>query len=51
MLLGELCGLGRNCIGQYERGEKIPSLKSLIALADYFEVSLDYLVGRNNSTN
>lgn len=46
--LGELCGIGKNVIGQYERQEKMPSLKTLLALADYFQVSLDYLVGRKN---
>jgi hypothetical protein len=30
----------------YERGEREPSMSSLISLADYFDVSLDYLVGR-----
>ena len=44
--LGELCGIGKNAIGQYERQEKTPSLKTLMILADYFQVSLDYLVGR-----
>lgn len=44
--LGELCGIGKNAIGQYERQEKVPSLKTLLAIADYFQVSLDYLVGR-----
>lgn len=46
--LGELCGIGKNAIGQYERQEKVPSLKTLLILADYFQVSLDYLVGRQN---
>lgn len=46
--LGELCGLGKTSIGQYERGEKVPSLVTLIELADIFDVSVDYLVGRKN---
>ena len=46
--LAELCGLSKNIIGQYERGEKIPSLLTLIDLADIFDVSVDYLVGRKN---
>ena len=44
--LAELCGLSKDMIGQYERGEKMPSLKTAITMADYFDVSLDYLLGR-----
>lgn len=47
--LGELCGLSKNQIGRYEAGEVEPSIKSLIALADYFGVSTDYLLGRKNN--
>lgn len=32
----------------YSSGEREPSMSVLIALADYFDVSLDYLVGRSN---
>lgn len=46
--LGECCGLSKNMIGKYERGEKEPSVKALIEIADYFEVSIDYLLGRQN---
>ena len=31
---------------RYERGEGEPDLAGWILLADFFEVSLDYLVGR-----
>ena len=31
---------------RYERGEAEPSLSTLVKLADYFNVSLDYLTGR-----
>lgn len=34
---------------RYERGEREPSMSTLIALADYFNVSLDYLVGRTDN--
>lgn len=44
--LAELIGLSKNVIGQYESGEKEPSVRTLIALADYFQVSVDYLLGR-----
>lgn len=34
---------------RYERGEREPSMSTLIALADYFNVSIDYLVGRTDN--
>ena len=33
---------------RYERGSQQPTLPVLIALADYFDVSIDYLVGRSD---
>ena len=33
----------------YEGNEGKPSFEALIALADYFDVSLDYLVGRSDN--
>ena len=44
--LAELCGLSKNMISMYERGEKIPSVEVLIILADFFGVTTDYLLGR-----
>ena len=35
-------------IGKYERGEKEPSIRTLVEIADFFEVSTDYLLGRQN---
>ena len=32
----------------YEYGESYPDVAKLIALADFFDVSLDYLVGRSD---
>lgn len=32
----------------YEYGKVVPSAIVLISLADYFDVSLDYLVGRSD---
>lgn len=45
-VLSELCGLSKNMIARYERGERIPSLADAAVLADFFGVSLDVLWGR-----
>lgn len=33
---------------RYEYGDRTPPLPTLLALADFFDVSLDYLVGRSD---
>ena len=33
---------------KYERGERVLPLDLAVKLADYYQVSLDYLVGRSN---
>ena len=43
--LGKLIGVGRTTISEYESGKIVPKQKSLIALAEYFHVSMDYLTG------
>lgn len=45
-VLSELCGLSSDAVRRYERGEREPTMHSLIALAEYFNVTVDYLVGR-----
>lgn len=44
--VSELCGLERSAVRRYERGERTPTIDALVALADYYDVSLDYLTGR-----
>ena len=46
--LGELMGVGERSVRYYESGERHPDFKGLLFLADYFGVSLDYLVGRTD---
>lgn len=41
-------GLSLRAYQYYEKGQKEPTLSTLLRLADYFNVSLDYLVGRSN---
>ncbi|WP_304459123.1 helix-turn-helix domain-containing protein [Alicyclobacillus sendaiensis] len=40
--------LSERVIRYYESGEREPVVSQLIALADFFNVSLDYLVGRTD---
>lgn len=41
-------GLSLRAYQRYEYGERVPDANVLLALADYFDVSLDYLVGRSD---
>ncbi len=47
--LGAVIGVKRFSIYTYEKGRACPDMKGLIALADYFDVSLDYLTGRTDN--
>lgn len=40
-------GLDRNTLSRIEKGNVVPSIYSLIVLADYYGVSLDWLCGRD----
>lgn len=44
--LAKQMGVVRSTICQYEKGVHEPDLETLIKLADYFGVSVDYLLGR-----
>ncbi len=39
----------QNTISRYETGEREPGINELIKIADYFNVSIDYLVGRTKN--
>nr|DAU13395.1 MAG TPA: Helix-turn-helix XRE-family like protein [Caudoviricetes sp.] len=41
-------GLSHTAILGYEDGSQIPKMDSLIKLADFFNVSIDWLVGRSD---
>lgn len=43
-------GVDRTIVSHWERGTRVPSLEIACALADYFDVSLDYLVGRSDDS-
>ena len=41
-------GVGKSIISSWELGQNQPTLPSMIAIADFFDVSIDYLAGRND---
>lgn len=49
--LGKMFNLSKQTISSYEKGGSFPSPETLQKLADYFKVSLDYLLGRNDKRN
>lgn len=46
--LSERLNMSKGIISLWENGLREPTMSSLIALAQYFEVSIDYLVGLEN---
>ena len=49
VFLGMELGMNQNTISRYETGAREPSIKELILIADYFHVSIDYLLGRTDN--
>ena len=47
--LGKEIGISNQAVSLLEKGKRSPSFEILLALADYFNVSLDYLVGRSDN--
>ena len=39
----------QNTISRYETGEREPGIAELIKIADYFNVSVDYLLGHTDN--
>lgn len=44
-------GVTKTQISDIERGKRTTTIEKLVALADFFDVSLDYLVGRTENPN
>lgn len=47
-VLADLCGVSRNMIWRYESGMAAPTSDILSNMADVFDTSTDYLLGRTN---
>ena len=44
--MAELIGVSQSSVDRYERNIARPTAENLLAYADYFDVSLDYIFGR-----
>lgn len=44
--LAEACNVSVRTLIRYEQGERVPDIDTASLIADFFDVSLDYLVGR-----
>lgn len=42
-------GMSQNTVSRYENGEREADYKTLILIADYFNVSIDYLLERTEN--
>lgn len=49
--LSSIIGVSRQTISNYELNEREPDLKTIELLADFFNVSIDFLIGRSNVRN
>lgn len=47
--LAKIIGVERSSVGKYEANNVIPSIDVLNRIADYFNVSVDYLLGRETN--
>lgn len=47
-VLAKMLGYGYTAIANYESGRNEPSLGDLCRIADFFDVSVDYLLGRTD---
>ena len=45
--LGKVVNMSKMAISHWEKGHSEPSISELIILSNYFEVTVDYLIGKN----
>lgn len=46
--LAEKIGRTEDCIHDWEKGRSEPSIDDILAIASYFNISTDYLLGNDN---
>ena len=46
--LASVLGVSQQAVNKYENHNAEPDIKTLIAMADFFDTSVDYLIGRTD---
>ena len=46
-VMADFCELSKSTLWRYENGEAEPSTDDIIRLAEFFEVTTDYLLGKS----
>ena len=46
-VMADFCELSKSTLWRYENGDAEPSTDDIVRLADFFEVTTDYLLGKN----
>lgn len=49
--IAKLTGYKQTLVSKWEHGDREPDTETLIKLANYFNVSVDYLIGKDDNTN
>jgi len=47
--VGKEIGVSRYAVYSYEKEKAFPTAEGLIALADYFDITVDYLLGHSDT--
>lgn len=47
--IAEICGVTRQSVSLWSKGDTIPDIVSLSAISEHFGVSSDYLIGLSNT--
>ena len=49
--LGKILEVSSSTIGMYEQGRRFPDQETLLKIANFFDVTTDYLLGRTDERN
>ena len=46
----KILGVSKQCVSNWENDNVMPSVEMLVKIADFFKVTTDYVLGRNEKT-